>query len=465
MLVLMLGIGTEYAVKAAIAFLLGHALYKAALFLVAGTVDHSTGTRDIRSLSGLRHTMPFTALTAALAGLSMAGVLPFFGFIAKEALYEAALHAPFFSNLLIGALVLANALTAVVAFMLSYELFAGKAPDKTLEIHKPPLATDLPPLLLAIAGLLLGLLPALTAQSILAHSSNSILRQGHELKLQLWHGLNFVLLLSVLTLALGLALFFFRKKIRRWSEHFIMLNKAGPAALYHHLLSLLKKTAYHQTRVLQNGYLRSYISIIISVFIYGIFFTVFHYNIRLKSETWLNTWTDIRIYELALLLLMLASLIYLFITKSRLTAVATMGLIGYCIATVFIFFGAPDVAIAQFLIETLTVVLFVLILHKLPSFKLKVTLNHHYKYAILSTLFGSTMAFMLLLVKGYPQLTTLKDYFGENSLKLGKGHNIVNVILVDFRAMDTLGEITVLAITAIGITALLNLKLKGKENA
>ncbi|MDX5443865.1 MAG: DUF4040 domain-containing protein, partial [Hymenobacteraceae bacterium] len=187
---------------------------------------------------------------------------------------------------------------------------------------------------------------------------------------------------------------------------------------------------------------------------------VWHYELSVNMLERLRNLNEFRVYEIVMLSVMLVALIFVFRTKSRLTAIATMGLIGYSIALLFVFYGAPDVAITQFLIETLTVVLFVLIIHKLPSFRLKTKQKLKYKYLILATLFGGTMTYVLLLVKVYPRGSVLKEYFGSTSVLLGKGQNMVNVILVDYRALDTLGEITVLAVAAIGITALLRLKLK-----
>ncbi|MDX5348611.1 MAG: putative monovalent cation/H+ antiporter subunit A [Hymenobacteraceae bacterium] len=460
MLVLLLGLGTTYAIKATVIFLLGHALYKGALFLIAGSIDKATGTRDIRELGGLWRKMPVIAVASFLACLSMAGVIPFFGFIAKETLYQAALDAPVYATLLIAAVLLANVLTVAVAVILTYELFFGPVLKLKNTVKPVPASLYLPPVVLALTGLGLGLFPAVTAQPLLSQSIYSILNKEEVLKLVLWHGFNLVLLLSVLTLLLGYFLYLFRKTFRKLSDKLIVLNKAGPGAIYQWLLSGLKEVAYLQTIVLQNGYLRSYISVVLIVFIGCIIAVVWHYELSVNMLERLRNLNEFRVYEIVMLSVMLVALIFVFRTKSRLTAIATMGLIGYSIALLFVFYGAPDVAITQFLIETLTVVLFVLIIHKLPSFRLKTKQKLKYKYLILATLFGGTMTYVLLLVKVYPRGSVLKEYFGSTSVLLGKGQNMVNVILVDYRALDTLGEITVLAVAAIGITALLRLKLK-----
>jgi multicomponent Na+:H+ antiporter subunit A len=151
-------------------------------------------------------------------------------------------------------------------------------------------------------------------------------------------------------------------------------------------------------------------------------------------------------------------------TRSRMAAIITMGVVGYAVAIIFILFGAPDVAITQFLIETLTVVLFVLVLHKLPPLKFYSVKYLKYIYAAISVAFGLMMATILLLVTSHPLVSGLKEYYAENTYLLGQGRNAVNVILVDFRALDTMGEISVLAIAAVGIVALLKLKIvKGSK--
>jgi multicomponent Na+:H+ antiporter subunit A len=168
----------------------------------------------------------------------------------------------------------------------------------------------------------------------------------------------------------------------------------------------------------------------------------------------------VRMYELVLLLMIVPALIFLFQSRSRLTSIAIMGIIGYSMALFYILFGAPDVAATQLLIETLTVVIFVLILHKLPAFQYLSHRSERYKYILVSVAFGAMMTYIILLVKQYPLDSQMKTYYGENSYVLGQGRNIVNVILVDFRAMDTLGEIVVLAVAAIGIVAMLKLRMQ-----
>jgi multicomponent Na+:H+ antiporter subunit A len=164
-----------------------------------------------------------------------------------------------------------------------------------------------------------------------------------------------------------------------------------------------------------------------------------------------------RIYEIIVVGIIITSFFVIINARSRLTALAAMGVLGYGIAVIFLFYGAPDVAMTQFLIETLTVVLFVLILHRLPSY-VTVKKFEGMGYIIVAGLFGLVMAFLLLVITGYPLDSELRTLYSEGAWPLGKGRNVVNVILVDFRQLDTLGEIVVLAIAAIGIYSMIKVR-------
>jgi multicomponent Na+:H+ antiporter subunit A len=174
-------------------------------------------------------------------------------------------------------------------------------------------------------------------------------------------------------------------------------------------------------------------------------------------------WSDFRIYDIVIGLLMIVACFYAVMAKSRLLAIALLGLVGYGVAFIFIMFGAPDLAITQILIETLTVVIFVLVLWKLPKFLVFTEGFIKFRYFVISAFFGGLMTWIVMIVTQYPLDSHLKAYFAENSYLLAKGKNVVNVILVDFRSLDTLGEIVVLGVAAIGVYALVKFN-KSEEN-
>ncbi|WP_439882860.1 hydrogen gas-evolving membrane-bound hydrogenase subunit E [Pontibacter sp. MBLB2868] len=464
LMVTMIGIDTPVSIKAMLVFLVAHALYKGTMFLVAGAVDHSTGTREFYKLNGLARNMPVTALSAALAALSMAGLMPFFGFIGKELMYEATLESSFYVWVVFGLTFLTGISFVTIAILFSYGIFWNKTSNPTPVEHSPPPALYTPLLILGIAGLAFGLMPSAVITPVLENAAQSILHGiDAKLELVLWHGFTKELMLSILTLLLGLLLFRYHREIHIRSNKISSVYKYGPNHLYHYLFHNFLKGAKAFVSVIQNGYLRSYIIFIILFFSTTLLLVLWNNTHHVKLGAHVEHFASIEIYELVIFFLVLAALVYLLNTRSRLTSIIVVGLVGYSAALYYILFGAPDVAATQFLIETLTVVIFVLLLHKLPAFKYLSHEYQKYKFIAISVFFGSMMAYVLLLVQEHAVDSQLKEFYGKHSLALAHGRNIVNVILVDFRGLDTLGEITVLAVAALGIFALLRLKTNKED--
>ncbi|SIT80914.1 putative monovalent cation/H+ antiporter subunit A [Pontibacter indicus] len=459
LLVTMTGIGTAPAMEAMVVFLLAHALYKGTLFLVAGNVDHATGTRDLTQLTGLSGTMRYTSIAALLAGMSMAGILPFFGFIGKELLYEASLEESPFRWILFAMSFFSGMVFVAVAIALGYGIFWRRSQNPTPLQHPDKPLLYLPPVILASAGLVFGLLPGFFVTPLLRRASEAMLGVEQTFDLALWHGFTLALGLSVLTVLLGYVVYRFSNRLLSYASRFSGLYLFGPANLYQLALRGFMTGATKITATIQNGYLRSYIAAIITAHIALVVLSLWENGPRLELGNNLHLLSQLRMYEIVLLLMIVSALIFLFKSQSRLTSIAIMGIVGYSASLFYILFGAPDVAATQLLIETLTVVIFVLILHKLPVFKYLSHATERYKYVTLSLTFGAVMTYVILIVKQYPLDSQLKAYFGQGSFLLGKGRNIVNVILVDFRAFDTLGEIVVLAVAAIGIMAMLKLRM------
>jgi multicomponent Na+:H+ antiporter subunit A len=456
-MVFLIGIGTPLAIKAAMVFLLAHALYKGTLFLVTGNIDHETGTREVNELSGLSKKLPYTAYAAVLAALSMAGVLPFFGFIAKEILYEAAMHFSAGNVIIVLAVFLTGVAFTALALEIGFAVFFGKYRETPKKAHEAPPFMLAGPMLFATLGLAGGLFAEFLVQPLLGSSATAVLNVEQVLKLSLWHGFTLVLGLSLLTLLFGYLLFRIRYRIRGWAVYIQSAYRFGPGAGYQKLIPGLLSLATAQTRFFQNGNLRNYISTIVGFFSLLIIFTVFSKKLNFDLLGRLSMITDLRVYEVVMVGLIIIAFYVIITSKSRLTTLVSMGVVGYSIAILFLFYGAPDVAMTQFLIETLTVVLFVLILHRLPSF-LHRSKSEGWGYAIISIVFGLVMTYLLLMVTEFPLDSDLRSYYANESYPLGKGRNVVNVILVDFRQLDTMGEIVVLAIAAIGIFAMFKVK-------
>jgi multicomponent Na+:H+ antiporter subunit A len=458
-MVFLIGIGTTLAIHAAMVFLLAHALYKGTLFLVTGNIDHETGTREVSELSGLSKKLPFTAYAAVLAAMSMAGVLPFFGFIAKEILYDAALNFSAGNILIMIAVFTTGVIFVAIALEIGYSVFFGKPKDTPKKAHEAPLLMWIGPALFATLGLVGGLFAEFLVQPLLGSSSSAVLNVEHVLKLSLWHGFSLVLGLSVLTLLFGYLVYKIRFKIRGFTDKIQSIYRFGPAAGYQKLIPGLLSIATSQTKFFQNGSLRNYISTIVGFFSFLIVLTLATKQFDFSLWDRIISISDLRIYEVVMVLLIIIAFYIIITSKSRLTTLVAMGVMGYGIAIMFLFYGAPDVAMTQFLIETLTVVLFVLVLHRLPSF-VKRRKFEGMSYVFVSIAFGLVMAYLLLMVTEFPLESDLRTFYSQESYPLGKGRNVVNVILVDFRQLDTMGEIVVLAIAAIGIFAMFKVKHK-----
>lgn len=451
-LTFLLGLGGEYATKAAMVFVLAHAMYKGALFLVAGTIDHETGTRDIDRLAGLFRAMPITAVAGVLGGLSMAGIVPMFGFIGKELLLEAALHeerAWFWAA--VAAFV--GAFLVAVGGLVGIRPFVGSARQTPKAPHEAPVELWLGSVTLATLGFALGLMPGWTDRMIGAASA-AVLAEPMEVHLALWHGLNLPLLLSGISLVGGILLYTFRDAQRQWGQSITGITALGPAYWYELALAGLNRLSATQTRFLQSGYLRYYLIIVLLSTAALAGFTL----IRHRELNFVTDLRNLQFYDAGLVLLVLPAILAAVRSRTPLAAIAALGVVGYGIALIFVLFGAPDVAMTQFLVETLTVILFVLIFHHVPISSLRANPVSNGRNLLVAASVGCLMTVLVLIAAELQHSPPISEYFIEHSYAEAHGKNIVNVILVDFRALDTLGEITVLGVAGIGVFALLRLR-------
>ncbi len=459
MITLLIGLGTVLAVKAAMVFLLVHSLYKGSLFMVAGGIDHETGTRDVRFLTGLGRFMPFTAAAALLAALSMSGIPPFFGFIGKELVYEAKLHAPFWIAVFVFSGLFANAVNVTVGIVVGIRPFFGKKHETLGHIHEGKPGLWLGPLIAAAAGLVLGILPVLVSEPIFSPTVSAVAAEAVKVKLKLWHGFNPALILSIVTLLLGFLFFVARPRFVHLAERLSVLSPIYPSVLFKKGLDGFLSLSGFVTRQLQSGNLYNYLITIFSVMVLALWTQVItSHDFKFDINT-----QDFNFVDLGIALLMIAATFIAILTRGRLTAVAALGVVGLGVALIYILHGAPDVAITQLVIETLTVVLFVLVLYRFPAFSKLSKRSTRIRDAILASLVGVLITSLVFIKTSAASLDRISWYFIENSVKEAHGHNIVNVILVDFRGIDTMGEITVLSVAALGVYALLKLKLGSKE--
>lgn len=450
----LLGIGSEEAVVAVAVFLLGHALYKGALFLIAGIVEHEAGFRDITRLSGLRGPMPLTALAALLAALSMAGLLPFFGFIGKELVYEAALTGQADAPLITALVLVPSTVFVVVAILAGVRPFTGPLTELPKPAHDPGPSMLGGPMLLGLLGAFFGLLPAAFATGLTGGAVAAVLGESSEIDLALWHGLTPMLALSLVTLLAGGLLAWRIRPVAAAARRLDVGRVIGPERAYSGVIAASALGAGAVIAGMQSGLLRRYllVTLVTGIALIGAAFVGQGVLPDLRIEL------DVRPHEVAIVLIVAAAAIVAISTSSRLAAVAAVGVVGYGIALLFVLFGAPDLAMTQVLIETLTVILFVLVLYHLPKFAIRSSRATRTRDAIVAGAAGLLMTGITLAAFTVTGTGPIADYYEEHSLPDGHGRNVVNVILVDFRAFDTLGEITVLSTAALGVYALIRLR-------
>jgi multicomponent Na+:H+ antiporter subunit A len=455
-LTMFLGSEARIAIAAAITFLLVHALYKCALFLVVGCIDHGTGTREADRLGGLARAMPITTVAAAAAALSMAGFPPFLGFIGKELKYEGALAVASEPMFVAAAAVIANAMMVAVAGIVAVRPFFGPAVATAGKAHEAPLRMWLGPLVLAFLGLVFGLVPPYIGEALIQPAVSAVLGQPETVKLALWHGLNLPLALSILTMTLGIALYAGHLRVRPMLADLMdRLPITGDAA-YERIKGGVIWLAKVQTAVLQGGSLRRYLFVVFAATTGVVGATL----VVGDASRWPKEWPAIPVYEWGVVLLVAAGALLPILAQSRLAAIGGLGMVGSGVALIFLFYGAPDVAITQLLVEVLFLVIMAVILLKLPRF---VGQGHSGRAGrtrdlVLAASGGAVMTLLLLAVLDSPMSFHLTRFFEVSSVPEGHGRNIVNVILVDFRALDTLGEIIVVAVAALGAFALIKLR-------
>lgn len=457
-LVFLTGLGSAMALHAALVFIVAHALYKAGLFLITGIIDHETGTRDVTQLRGLKSVMLPVAIAGFLAVLSNAGMIPTFGFVGKDLIYEATLHSDW-SMLLTTLAILTNIFLLYAGYQAGIRPFIGSLPESFSKVHLPDKRLWVPPLLLGVLGMLFGLFPSMLDHSLFQPSMKALASGETVAPLKLWHGFTLVLGLSVLTILLGMALVFILKPVDSREQLLQKLDIVAPMTLIRGFANGFQHAAVYWTNFFQNGFLRNYILTIILFLSSLIGYYLFN-NVTFFIDY--NSLLELTFYEVSTLLIMIAAIFYAIFTKSRLAAVGAMGVIGYAICLIFVFYSAPDLAMTQFTIDTLTVVLFVLVIYKLPKYLNLSETKTRIRDGVVAVCFGALITVFSIEVLQVSHNGATRQFYAANSYLLAKGKNIVNVILVDFRGLDTMVEITVLTIAALGVFGLLKLRVRNK---
>jgi multicomponent Na+:H+ antiporter subunit A len=449
-LMVLFGAGTRIAGIAGVAMLLAHGLFKAPLFLVTGTIDHATGTRDVRTLSGLRTTLRGSAVTAAAAAASMAGLPPLLGFVGKEAGFEAFLAEHDTRGMLVAAsLVAGSVFTAAYSARFLWGAFARKPGVPDTPVHRPGAVLTVPAGLCAVAGLVLGVANPIVDADAQSYAAAYPPGPAPGYHLALWHGLGLPLLLSAVALVGGYALHRARGGVHRLAGHTPRALSAQHA--YDVAVGGTERVATMVTGRLQAGSVPTYLTVVLVAFV------VLPGSATLIGGTWPTQPLYHSVLQFPLAVVVLLAALALTRVRRRFTAVLLVGMIGYGVGGLFIVDGAPDLALAQFLVETLSLVAFVYVLRRMPA---------HFTHeppqarvqvpkAVVATVAGVVVAAMAVVLSGARRApATTSAEFVRLAPEGAGATNVVSAIIVDLRALDTVGEITVLFVAAVGVASL-----------
>ena len=460
LLILLTGLGSDKAVEAAALYLIAHSLFKGALFMVAGSLDHEAGSRDITELAGLRRAMPVSFAAALLAGASMAGLPPVFGFLVKEEIYAAGLD----SQRALGALavmLIGNALMVTVALSVALLPFLG-ARRSPRHAHEGPLLLWLGPAVLAVLGVTAALLSSSANQYLSSPMASAIAGTPLAVEVSVIPHLGLPLALSVGTIALGALVSLWLGRARRLVAYWLAAIGWGPDLGFDQAMRGLLLASFAISRIVQSGRLDFYMK---ATFI--VIATALVVPMAAGAE-WpdLPDWPRLRIHEWAVLAIAVAGILAVLRAQSRLTAIVALGIQGFAVALLFMLLGAPDLSFTQFMIETLSVVILALVMTRLR-------LGRGDRRPVGTRIFdgfvalagGAGFGLLLLKIAQLPFDDRLSDFFSTWSLAAAHGRNIVNVIIVDFRGLDTLGEIAVVMIAGLAILTLIRMKSRAPDRA
>lgn len=465
LLVALIGLGSTAAVAAMVIYFVAHALYKAGLFMVVGAVDHEAGTRELTALGGLADRMPVTFIGAALGALSMIGLPATIGFFAKEEMYLGLVQPDAWRLVVLAALILGNAVLAAIGLLVMIRPFLGTIVSTPKDGHEAPLSMLAGPIVLGAAGIVAALLTDWFGHAILEPAATAI--HGSPVESHLGWRIELTSLplwLSVGTWILAWIIYrqaaAIRTLLRRFSGALGWTADDG----FDTVMFGLIRFAGAATRLLHHGRLELYLVTVFAMLGIALFAPLLLLGgldtlwpaAELGSwSAWL-TWPDLRSYEWGVILFALLGLAAVAAAGNRLVAIVALGIQGTALALLFLLFGAPDLAFTQFMVEVLSVVILALVMTRLRlDERDQRPFEDWLRDGTLALVCGAGVSLMLMVVLAGPLDTRLSDFFAATSVPIAHGANIVNVILVDYRGFDTLGEISVVMAAGIAIMVLL----------
>ncbi len=461
------GFASHYGAEAGVFHLLNHAVFKAALFLVAGVIAHEAGTRsldELDELGGLGRDLPVTAVVAVIAALSMAGVPPFGGFYSKEIFFEAAWTAAEAS----GGLAWLYPATAVFAsvFTVLYSLrFAGIFVGERLtdtEVHRPSAALVAPPAVLAVGVVAVTVAPSFFVDAVLDDAAGVASVAPVEIHAGLPTEPSGPVLMSAVTLTAGFVAYPFYGRLRGGIDAASgALRRAHPSRLYDGFLTNLGATSNRLAATVHNGLIRTYVAWVLAA---ACGLTVFGYAV-LSVPVVPATFSETQIPMALVLAVAVVAAVAVTRSSSHVTGVLTLGILGFMVAIFYILASAPDLALTQLVVETLLLLVFLLVLEKIPSFYTEIEPRVAARDAALSLFVGATAFVSVLVAAPEPgaDLTETARTYVDRSVPDAGGKNVVNVVLTDFRAFDTLGESVVVLVAAISVLVLVVMRTRGER--
>lgn len=430
--------------------LLNHGLFKGALFLVVGIIEHEAHTRDLRKLGPLRQTMPWSWGVIAVCALSMAGIPPLGGFVSKEMfLAEVLDRGPLFASVaVLGAIATAGYCFSMIVGLARGRVASADAP----QVHDPGWGLLASPVVLALGAVALGLAPQFLAGGLIEAATAGATGDGHfHSHLALWHGINAPLMASVVAALGGLAITYVW-----WLPREPQPPTLWPDLCYQGFLSGLEKRSRQLTDAYMSGLLWRYLSIVLGVAVFGVT------AVALSSELPRLTLDSSRmpeVFEVLVCIATICAIVGTVVAPTRLAAIMTLGASGYSLALLFALLRAPDLALTQIMVETISVALFLSVFVYLPPFPAEEERRRlRSGHLVLAATIGVGITTLLALMRTHRVAPSIASYYLENSALLAGGKNVVNVILVDFRGLDTMGEITVLGVAALAGYSLMKLR-------
>ena len=464
LIVSLLGVGTEAAIIAAMFHLFNHSSFKGSLFLMTGIVDHETGTRDITILRGLGRVMPFTAAVALIGSLSMAGLPPFSGFLSKELFLSSVVESGGAGLEFFGGFTVVLTVIAVVASLFTFvysisifgKVFCGKKLPAGIHAHEAPLGMLIPAILLVLFNVAVAIAPSVFANGLIGPAAFAVSGVAEEVHFAFWHGVNLPLVLTIVIITCGALLYANLDKFKAFIMRYKM--RIGAEKFYDKAVPSIYEFGGVVTDFYMRGSLRNYTAMIITVFLLLVTFPLTKY--ALWGQLSLDNLAPVSWLEVVMVLVAVAGAIAAAKFKHALYAVLAMAGVGAMVSLFFVVFRAPDLALTQLLVEICTTILFLLVLGMLPKEMEPATPTRKVRKRInllVSVSFGALVGFLSFFAHSNKLFDPISWFYNQNSFALAGGRNVVNVTLVDFRGLDTMGEITVLCIAAVGTLVLINL--------